>query len=302
MFDHGFRMSSFCKKRQQQTLASCVDIFLSFSVESRPWYHWCCVFARGFSISSLLATVGCISSLSICWWSSTYCLICLSHSVSFIVARDSASPSPSTLHCILGTLKPPCSDLTKGDVGVAGWQWTYSLWCRHISLLLQLAFSTPSPSSVGCCISEMLVPWNELTAIVDDVLWSILSTTAVVNTFVFRLGGHTVSVSCALSYDEHSTLSYEIDKPSECYLSIRSLWRAFKWNITPMYTGNGVSWLWTCPVHSSVLQVCLTLLNLRSWANVIAAWLGFIVDWHLVFAPSRIMFNNDSKVWGIDTL
>ena len=197
----------------------------------------------------------------------------------------------------------------RGYVSVAGWQWTYSLWCRHISLLLQLAFSTRSPSSVECCISEKLVPWNELTAVVDDVLSLILSTAAVVNTFVFRLGGHTVSVSLkcsqtafAISDDEHSTSLYEIDKPSECNLSIRSLCRVFKWNITPMYTGNGVSWLSTCPVNSSVLQVCLPLLNLGSWANVIAAWLCFIVDWHLVFAPSRIMFTNDSKVWGIDTL
>ena len=48
-------------------------------------------------------------------------------------------------------------------------------------------------------------------------------------TFIFRLEGHTVSVSLkcsqtafAISDDEHSTSSYEIDMPSECNLSIGS--------------------------------------------------------------------------------
>lgn len=60
--------------------------------------------------------------------------------------------------------------------------------------------------------------------------------------------------------------------------------------------------LLTCPVHFSVFWVCFTLSNLRSWANVNAAWLGFPVDWHLAFGPSRIMITNDTKVWRIDFL
>ena len=128
-------------------------------------------------------------------------------------------------------------------------------------------------------------------------------------TFVFRLEGHTVSVSLkcsqtafAISDDKPSTSSYEIDMPSECNLSIGSPFRVFKWSLTPIYTGNGHSWLLTCRVHSSVLRGYFTLLNLRSWANVNAAWLCFIVYWHLAFGPSRIMVTNDSKVWGIDPL
>ena len=128
-------------------------------------------------------------------------------------------------------------------------------------------------------------------------------------TFVFRLEGHTVSVSLkcsqtafAISDDKPSTSSYEIDMPSECNLSIGSPFRVFKWSLTPIYTGNGLSWLLTCRVHSSVLRGCFTFLNLRSWANVNAGWLGFLVDWHLAFGPSRIMFTNASKVWGIDPL
>ena len=65
----------------------------------------------------------CLSlSLYLCWWSSTFCFICLSHLVSFIVVSDSASSSPFTLHCILGTLKPPCLifDMTKG-VNICSW-------------------------------------------------------------------------------------------------------------------------------------------------------------------------------------
>ena len=58
MLDHGYRVRSFCKKRQQPTLASCVFAFLSFSVVSRPWYYCCCVLVRGFSISSLLGNRG----------------------------------------------------------------------------------------------------------------------------------------------------------------------------------------------------------------------------------------------------
>ena len=86
---------------------------------------------------------------------------------------------------------------------------------------------------------------------------------------------------------------------SECSLSIRSLLRVFIWSITPMWTSNGVSWLLTSRVHSSVLRVCFTLLNLRSWANFNAAWLGFPVDWHLVFGPSfwQIKHFNQSIVW-----
>ena len=66
------------------------------------------------------------------------------------------------------------------------------------------------------------------------MLGSRLSTAAVVNTFVFKFGGHTVSVSLkcsqtafAISDDNRSTSSYEIDMPSECSLSIRSLLRVF---------------------------------------------------------------------------
>ena len=142
--------------------------------------------------------------------------------------------------------------------------------------------------------------------IIDEVLRSRLSTAAVVNTFVFKFGGHTVSVSLkcsqtafAISDDNRSTLSDEIDTPSECSLSIRFLLRVFIWSITPMWTSNGVSWLLTSRVHSSVLRVCFTLLNLRSWANFNAAWLGFPVDWHLVFGPSfwQIKHFNQSIVW-----
>ena len=69
MLDHGYRVRSFCKKRQQPTLASCVFAFLSFSVVSRPWYYCCCVLVRGFSISSLLGNRGLrflFVSLSVC--------------------------------------------------------------------------------------------------------------------------------------------------------------------------------------------------------------------------------------------
>ena len=66
------------------------------------------------------------------------------------------------------------------------------------------------------------------------MLGSRLSIAAVVNTFVFKFGGHTVSVSLkcsqtafAISDDNRSTLSDEIDTPSECSLSIRSLLRVF---------------------------------------------------------------------------
>ena len=69
-----------------------------------------------FPFPTRLATVGCINSLSFCWWSSTCCLIWLSPSVSFTVVRDSASSSPFTLYCILGTLKPPCFWLDKGRI------------------------------------------------------------------------------------------------------------------------------------------------------------------------------------------
>ena len=133
MLDHGYRVRSFCKKRQQPTLASCVFAFLSFSVVSRPWYYCCCVLVRGFSISSLLGNRGlrilfvslslCVCvCVCVCWWSSAFCLIWLSHSISFIVVSDSASSSPFTLHCILGTLKPPCLifDMTTG-VNICSW-------------------------------------------------------------------------------------------------------------------------------------------------------------------------------------
>ena len=151
MLDHGYRVRSFCKKRQQPTLASCVFAFLSFSVVSRPWYYSCWVLVRGFSISSLLGNRGLrilfVSlSLPLCWWSSTFCLIWLSHSVSFIVVSDNASSSPFTLHCILGILKTTLFNFWHDQggiyVGVAGWQWACSLWCRHISLLKACVFHT----------------------------------------------------------------------------------------------------------------------------------------------------------------
>ena len=114
-------------------------------------------------------------------------------------------------------------------------------------LSLMLSLPVPSPSTVGCCTSEMLVPWNELVAVVEDVL-SMLSTAAVVNTFALRLGGQTVSVSLkcsqaasATSDDSRSTLSYEIDGPRACILSISSFLRVFTCSITFMYTGKGVS-------------------------------------------------------------
>ena len=84
------------------------------------------VFLGAFPFPACLATVDCISSLSLslslCWWSSTFCFIWLSHLVSFIVVSDSASSSPFTLHCILSTLKPPCLifDMTKG-VNICSW-------------------------------------------------------------------------------------------------------------------------------------------------------------------------------------
>ena len=73
-------------------------------------------------------------------------------------------------------------------------------------LSLMLSLPVPSPSTVGCCTSEMLVPWNELVAVVEDVL-SMLSTAAVVNTFALRLGGQTVSVSLALCFSDDFSLS-----------------------------------------------------------------------------------------------
>ena len=61
-----------------------------------------------------------------------------------------------------------------------------------------------------------------------------LSTAAAVNTFTLRLGGHAVSVSLKCSQtafaifdDSHSTLSYEIDIPRACNLSISSHLRVF---------------------------------------------------------------------------
>ena len=49
--------------------------------------------------------------------------------------------------------------------------------------------ATPS-SAHGCCKSEIPVPWNEFLAVVALGLWSMLSTTAVVNTLLRRVGGH----------------------------------------------------------------------------------------------------------------
>ena len=40
---------------------------------------------------------------------------------------------------------------------------------------------------------------NEVIAVVDDVLWSMFSTAAVLKTFLFRYEGHTVSVSLKCS-------------------------------------------------------------------------------------------------------
>ena len=37
----------------------------------------------------------------------------------------------------------------------------------------------------------MVVPWNDVLAVVDDGLWSMLSTADVVKSFVLRLGGQT---------------------------------------------------------------------------------------------------------------
>lgn len=44
---------------------------------------------------------------------------------------------------------------------------------------LIISLFKPSPSTVGCWISEMLAVWNELIAVVDDVLWSMLLTATV---------------------------------------------------------------------------------------------------------------------------
>ena len=70
-----------------------------------------------------------------------------------------------------------------------------------------------------------------------------LTTAAVANTFALRLGGQTVSVSLKCSQtvfakcdDSRSTLSYEIDIPRACRLSISSFLRVFICSITPMYT------------------------------------------------------------------
>ena len=41
----------------------------------------------------------------------------------------------------------------------------------------------------------MLVPWNDVLAVVDDGLWSMLSTADVVKSFVLRLGGQTTPSS-----------------------------------------------------------------------------------------------------------
>ena len=85
-------------------------------------------------------------------------------------------------------------------------------------------------------------------AVVEDELWSMLSTEAAENTFALRLGGHTVSVSLTCSPtafatcdDRRSTLSYEIGIPRTCSLSISSFLRIFTCSITPMYTGKKVS-------------------------------------------------------------
>ena len=76
----------------------------------------------------------------------------------------------------------------------------------------------------------MLVPWNDVLAVVDDGLWSMLSTADVVKSFVLRAGGQTTpsstywhtpaspsfaDISRTLSYDTQSTVLVEhINKSS----------------------------------------------------------------------------------------
>lgn len=53
-----------------------------------------------------------------------------------------------------------------------------------------MALSFPLSSVVGCCTSEIAVPWNESWALIELGLWSILSTAEVVNSPSLSLDGH----------------------------------------------------------------------------------------------------------------
>ena len=84
-----------------------------------------------------------------------------------------------------------------------------------------VALSFPLSSVFGCCTSEIAVPWNELWALIELGLWSILSTAAVVNSPSLSLDGHTTpSLSyrpitlLVISVDIESSLSYEMHIPS----------------------------------------------------------------------------------------
>ena len=84
-----------------------------------------------------------------------------------------------------------------------------------------VALSVPFSSEVGCCTSEIAVPWNESWALIELGLWSILSAAAEVNSPSLSLEGHTtpslsyLSITLlVISVDIENSLSSEMHIPS----------------------------------------------------------------------------------------